>query len=201
MSRSAAALLVATGMALVVSAHGGEFNAKLDIGKPAPSFSNLEGVDGKTHSLSDYKKDVVVIIFTCNSCPVAKHYQDRLMAFTRKYGQKVDVVAISVSTLSDDNLDKMKERATEKGYNFSYLHDPSQKVGRAYGAEVTPEFYVLNKERKIAYMGAMDDNNTSSKVTKNYLAPAVEATLKGEKPLRTETGARGCSIKYEKNSN
>jgi peroxiredoxin len=201
MSRIAAALLVATGMALVAPAHAGEFNKKLKIGDAAPTFSNLEGVDGKTHSLSDYKKDVVVVVVTCNHCPVAVGYQDRIIAFTKKYGDKVDVVAINVNNIDQDKLDKMKERAKEAGFNFPYLYDASQKVGREYGATVTPEFFVLDKERKIAYMGAMDDSNNAAKVKVNYLDPAVDATLKGEKPAKAESAARGCGIKYEKNGN
>jgi hypothetical protein len=92
----------------------------------------------------------------------------------------------------------MKKRAQAKGFNFPYLHDPGQKVGRAYGATVTPEFFVLNRERKVVYMGAMDNNNNPARAQKNYLEPAVEAALRGEKPAPAETAGRGCTIKYEK---
>lgn len=197
MFRTATAALL--GLALVTSAQAGEFNKKLSIGDSAPTWENLEGVDGKMHSLSNLKdKDVVVMVITCNHCPVAVAYEDRLINFTKKFASpdsKVAVVAVNVNNLEADKLPAMKERAKEKGFNFPYLYDASQKVGRAYGASVTPEFFVLNKERKIVYMGAMDDAQSNPKT--NYLEQAVEATLKGSKPEKTETRARGCSVKYD----
>lgn len=198
MFRSATAALL--GLALVASVQAGEFNKKLSIGDSAPAWEKVEGVDGKMHSLSDLKdKDVVVMIITCNHCPVAVAYEDRIINFTKKHASpdsKVGVVAINVNNLEADKLPAMKERAKEKGFNFPYLHDASQKVGRAYGASVTPEFFVLNKERKIVYMGAMDDDMSNPKTS--YLEQAVTATLKGAKPEKAETRARGCSVKYEK---
>jgi len=198
MSRLATAFLVATGMALGTPTFSGEFNAKMNIGDAAPAFKDLQGVDGKKHGLADYKKDLVVVVFFSNHCPIAEDYQERIIAFAKKYREKVDVVALNVSILEEDVLDKMVERAKEAGFNFDYLIDPSQQIGRAYGATVTPEFFLLNKERKIVFMGGMDDNNNAKKVSKQYLEPAVEAVLKGEKPPRAETPARGCDIRYEK---
>lgn len=185
----------------VSPAIAGEFNKKLSIGDQAPAFTGLDGVDGKSHSLSDYKdKDVVVVIITCNHCPVAVAYEDRIIDFTKKYAgkgdSKVAVVAINVNNGEADRMPKMKERAKEKGFNFDYIYDPSQKIGVELGATRTPEFFVLNKERKIVYMGAMDDNQGNPKVS--YLAPAVEAALKGEKPAKTETQPKGCGVQYEK---
>lgn len=199
MIRFAVAFLMAA--LTITPAIGGEFNKKVNIGDQAPTFTGLEGVDGKTYSLNDFKsKDVVVVVITCNHCPVAVDYEDRIINFTKKYASsadsKVAVVAINVNNLEADKLPKMKERAKEKGFNFTYLYDPSQKIGRELGASVTPEFFVLNKERKIVYMGAMDDNNKNPQT--NYLEPAVEAALKGEKPGQTETKARGCGVKFEK---
>ncbi len=198
MIRFACAALIVAGLALA-PAQAGEFNKKLNIGDAAPAWSNLPGVDGKSHSLADLKdKDAVVVIVTCNHCPVAVAYEDRIIAFTKKHagaGSKVGVVAINVNNLEADKLPRMIERAKEKGFNFPYLYDESQKVGRAYGASVTPEFFVLNKERKIVYMGAMDDSQASPKI--NYLEPAVEAALKGTTPQTKETRARGCGVKYE----
>lgn len=195
MTRFIAAALVVAGLALV-PAQAGEFNKKLNVGDAAPTWSGLPGVDGKKHSLADLKKDVVVVVVTCNHCPVAVAYEDRIINFTKKFGDKVEIVAINVNNLEADKLPKMVERSKEKGFNFPYVYDESQKVGRAYGASVTPEFFVLNKDRKIVYMGAMDDSQASPKV--NYLEPAVEAALKGSVPAVKETKARGCSVKYEK---
>ena len=186
MVRFAAAIL-AVGMVLASQARSGEFNKVLSIGDAAPAWKGLEGVDGKMHSLADLKKDVTVVIVTCNHCPIAVAYEDRIIAFTKKYGDKVDVVAINVNNLEPDKLPAMKVRAKEKGFNFPYIYDPSQKIGKAYGASVTPEFYVLTKDRKIVYMGAMDDNNSAAAAKTSYLEPAVEAALKGSAAATKET--------------
>jgi peroxiredoxin len=196
---AAAALLM--GIALVGFVDAGGSKSKLKIGDAAPDFSALPGVDGKEHALSDYKdKDVLVVVITCNHCPVAVGYEDRIVSFTKKYAgdakSKVGVVAINVNNLEADKLDKMKIRAEEKGFNFPYLYDASQKVGRSLGASVTPEFYVFNKDRKLVYHGSMDNSQTNP--TKNYLEPAVDSALKGETPAVQETKAFGCSVKYEK---
>jgi peroxiredoxin len=178
----------------------GEFNKKLNIGDAAPAWENLPGTDDKNHSLADLKdKDVVVLVFTCNSCPVAVGYDDRIIAFAKKHAgkdSKVALVAVNVNVIEEDRLPKMKEHAKEKGFTFPYLFDESQKIARAYGATYTPEFFVLNKERKIAYMGAMDDKNSEASAKVNYLEPAVTALLKGEKTEKGETLGRGCLIRY-----
>jgi peroxiredoxin len=188
-------------VALAVPASAGKFNKKVSVGDAAPTFSDLPGVDGKSYSTTDFKdKDILVVVVTCNHCPVAVAYEDRIIAFTKKYAtgsdSKVGLVAINVNNLEADKLPKMKERAKEKGFNFPYLYDEGQGIGRALGASVTPEFFVLNKERKIVYMGAMDDNQGNPKT--NYLSTAVDAALKGESVSTSETRARGCSVKYEK---
>lgn len=154
------------------------------------------------HSLADLKdKDVVVVLFTCNSCPIAIDYEDRIIAFAKNQSAKVGVVAINVNTIEADRLPKMKERAKEKGFNFPYLFDETQKTGKLYGASYTPEFFVLNKERKIVYMGAMDDTSIAANVKVSFLDLAVQAALKGEKPETTETLARGCRIRYARPKN
>jgi peroxiredoxin len=178
----------------------GEYNETLDIGDKAPVWADLPGVDGKKHALADLKeKEIVVLAFTCNSCPVAVAYEDRLIAFTKKYAgpsAKVAVVAVNVNTIPQDRLPKMKERARNKGYNFPYLYDETQKIARAYGASTTPEVFVLNSERKVVYMGAMDDKIKPADVKAKYLEAAVEAALRGGKPKVMETLPRGCLIRY-----
>jgi peroxiredoxin len=178
--------------------------APLAIGKSAPTFSGLESADGKSVSLSDFKdKDVLVVCITCNHCPVAVAYQDRTIQFAKKYAgpdSKVAFVAINVNNSEPDKMPKMKELAKEKGLNFPYAYDPSQKIARELGARVTPEFFVFNKDRKLVYTGAMDDSMNADKVTKHYLADAVEAALKGETPKTANTQPRGCGIQYERNS-
>lgn len=187
---------------LAATATGGDYNKRIDIGQPAPTWSNLPGVDGNNHSLADLKdKAVVVVIFTCNSCPVAVGYEDRIVAFAKKHDgadSKVAVVAINVNTIEADRLDKMKERAKEKGFTFAYLYDESQRIAREFGAQYTPEFFVLDKERKVAYMGAMDDKSPPADASKSYLDEAVAAVLKGEKAPLGETLARGCRVRFDR---
>jgi peroxiredoxin len=198
MVRYALALLVAAGMAMPVCA--GEFNKKISIGDAAPDFSKLEGVDGKSHSLADFKdKDVLVIAITCNHCPVAVAYEDRLVEFAKKHAgssSKVVFLAVCVNTIDEDKLPKMKERAKEKGFTFPYLSDPSQKIGRELGASVTPEFFVFNKDRKLVYMGSFDDKQREP--TTNYVEDAVKSVLDGKKVEKAETRPFGCGVLYER---
>jgi peroxiredoxin len=192
-------LAVAISLAVIPQAVAGEFNKKLSVGDSAPVWADLPGTDGKKHSLADLKeKDIVVVVFTCNSCDISVAYEERIAAFVKKYAAdgKVALVAVNVSTRPDDALEKMTEHAKEQGFTFPYLLDESQKVGRAYGAGYTPEFFVLDKGRKVVYMGAMDDKLRAEDVKVNYLDLAVQAALKGEKPATAETQARGCLIRY-----
>lgn len=191
--------------ALLIGAGGlwaGDFNKKLSIGDTAPAFADLEGVDGKAHSLAEYRdRELLVLVITCNECPVACDYEDRVQALTKKFAapdSKVGVVALNVCTGEEEALPAMKKRAAKRGFAFPYLADPTQKIGRALGATVTPEFFVLDRERKVVYMGAMDDHQQPEKVKKRYLEPALDALLKGDKPVRAETAAHGCSIEYKK---
>jgi len=194
---------LAVALSLASAAQAGKFNKKLNIGDSAPTFSSLPGTDDKTHSLADCKdKDVVVVVVTCNHCPVAVAYEDRIISFAKKYASgpesKVGLVAINVNNNDADKLPRMKERSKAKGFNFPYLYDESQKVGREYGATVTPEFFVLDKERKVVYMGAMDDSMKEGSVKHKYLEEAVDSLLKGTKVSNTETRARGCGVQYER---
>ncbi|MGD9645571.1 MAG: thioredoxin family protein [Pirellulales bacterium] len=181
-------------------ASAGQFNEVLNIGDPAPSWSNLPGVDGREHSLADLAdKQAVVVVFTCNSCPIAVDYEDRIIGVAKEFAGpdgKVAVVAINVNRIPEDSLEKMKERAEKKGFPFPYLYDASQQIARQYGANFTPEFFVLDRDRKVVYMGGMDDNSNPDKVTATYLKPAIEATLAGKAPEKTETPARGCRVRY-----
>jgi hypothetical protein len=90
----------------------------------------------------------------------------------------------------------MKERAEKKKYKFPYLHDASQEIAKAYGAKTTPEFFVLNKNRKVVYMGAMDDKSKAEDVKANYLVPGVEAALAGKAAAKGEAPAIGCRIRF-----
>lgn len=195
--------LAALALALTAArAEGGQFNSILNIGDPAPAWKDLPGVDGKRHSLGDLgDRQVVVVVFTCNSCPIASDYEDRIIAFAKKYcgpQQKTALVAINVNTVEEDSLPHMKERAAAKNFPYPYLFDQTQKIAKAYGAVFTPEFFVLDKDRKVVYMGAFDDNVEPTKIKHAYVEPAVDAALKGAKPTPAETQAGGCMIRFER---
>jgi peroxiredoxin len=195
------ALPLVAALSSPISAGPGKYNKVLAPGDKAPAWENLEGTDGKKHSLADLKdKDVVVVIFTCNSCPVAEGYESRIIAFAEQFAKpdsKLAVVAINVNTGKADALPAMKERAQKKKFNFAYLYDPSQEIAKKYGAMFTPEFFVLGKDRKVLYNGAMDDKAPPGKPELAYLDLAVIATLDGEEIAIAETSAAaGCKIKF-----
>lgn len=180
----------------------GKYNDVLKVGDPAPAWKDLPGTDGKKHSLSDFDgREVVIVVFTCNSCPTAIEYENRIIDLAKRYDttnpkSRVGLVAVCVNDLDADRLPKMIERAKEKGFPFPYINDASQKLARDYGAEYTPEFFVLDKARRIAYMGAMDDKINPTDVKEQYLVAAVDAILAGKQPAITETQARGCRIVF-----
>ena len=127
------------------------------------------------------RKDVLVIVFTCNHCPIATAYEDRIIQFTKDFGNRADVVAINVNTDDLDRLPQMKERAAEKHFNFPYLYDETQAIAHSLAAYVTPHFFVFNRERKLVYKGAMDDDLSVEDVKATYLADAVNAVVAGKR--------------------
>jgi peroxiredoxin len=177
-----------------------KFNRKVDIGTPAPKWTGLQSVDGGKHGLDDYKKSpILVIAFMCNQCPVSQLYEDRFIHFVNEYKLRgVTFVAISCSLLPPDRLEKMKEHAKNAHFNFDYLSDPTQQMGKDYGATVTPQIFVLDHDRKIAYMGRFDDNIEPDKVQRRFARDAVRALLAGKRPDPSETRATGCGIEYGK---
>ncbi|MCI0701653.1 MAG: redoxin family protein [Planctomycetia bacterium] len=182
--------------------NAGKFNKKLNIGDAAPTWDKLEATDGKKYAFADFKdKDVLVVVFTCNSCIVAEGYEKRIIAFAaecNKPGSKVGFVAINVNTGKADALPAMKERWTKKKFGFTYLYDPSQQTALAYGALFTPECFVLDKNRKVVYMGSFDDKSGGDPKVK-YVEVAVASTLAGKPAETAETSpAAGCRIVFNK---
>ena len=182
-------------MLLTACGYAGE----LKIGDAAPDFKGIVGTDDNKHDLADFKdSELVVLVFTCNHCPVAKAYEDRLVALQKDYrGKGVQLVAVNVNNLPADRLDAMKRRAKEKKFHFPYLYDATQKIGHDYGATVTPHVFLLDKNRRVAYMGAIDDNMKPDDVKTSYLRNAIDALLGGKNPPEQTTKQFGCSIKYE----
>ena len=174
------------------------------VGDHATDFK-LKNVDGKTVSLADFPKAKgFIVVFTCNNCPYAKAYQDRIIALDQKYKtQGYPVIAINPNDPAvepADSYDAMKAKAKDKGYTFPYLFDPQHVVYKSYGATNTPHSFVLNKDAQgklvVKYIGAIDDNyQDASSVKKPYIENAVKALLSGKDPETSMTKAIGCSVK------
>ncbi len=191
-------VLPAVMLVLSVCCVAAEYNTTLDVGDAAPDWGALVGTDEETYRLSDFgDKELIVVVFTCNTCPVAVDYEGRMIALQKDYNAKgVQVVAINVNTNDGNDYEAMKVRAAEKQFNFPYLYDETQQSARDFGATVTPHVFVLDKDRKVAYMGAFDDHRDESKVENHHVRTAIDQLLDGKTPQVTETRQFGCGIKY-----
>lgn len=174
-----------------------------NVGVKASDFK-LKNVDGKFISLSDYPDAKgFTVIFTCNHCPYAIAYEDRIIDLDKKYKAKgYPVIAINSNDpeiAPEDSYDKMIERSKEKNFTFPYLFDETQEVYRKYGAKRTPHVYLLQKQGNdlvVRYIGAIDDNyQDATKVTTPYLSNSIDALIAGKSPDPEFTKAIGCSIK------
>lgn len=172
------------------------------VGEQASDFS-LKNVDGTMVSLKDYKGvKGYIVVFTCNTCPYAVMYEDRLIALHNKFNAEgYPVVAINPNDPSvkpGDDFAGMQARAKEKNFPFKYLFDDGQKVYPAFGATRTPHIYLLDANRYVRYIGAIDDNaQNPSEVTTKYLENAIAALKAGNNPDPAETKAIGCTIKVK----
>jgi peroxiredoxin len=176
-----------------------------DIGDIATDFK-LKNIDGNMVSLSDYDEAKgFIVIFTCNTCPYAVAYEDRIVALDKKYASKnYPVIAIMPNDTEikpGDSMEAMQNRAKAKGFTFPYLMDENQEIFPQYGATKTPHVYILEKTEKgniVRYIGAIDDNyKDASKVSVKYVENAVDALLNGNAIKETKTRAIGCSIKVK----
>ena len=188
-------------LAMVVSnAHAGP---GYEVGDKAMDFK-LKNIDGKMVSLSDYTDAKgFIVIFTCNHCPYAVKYEDRIIDLDNKYKSRgYPVIAINPNdpeVVPEDSFENMQKRAKQKGFNFPYLLDEGQEIYPAYGATRTPHVFILEKDEQdlyVRYIGAIDDNyGDPSSVEKKYVEDAVDALLAGKPVDITSTKAIGCSIK------
>jgi peroxiredoxin len=175
-------------------------------GDSATDFS-LKNVNGKYVSLSQFNNAKgFIVVFACNTCPVVKKYEDRIVELHKEFGGKgYPVIVINSNDKSvspGDSYEEMQKLAESKDYRFEYLYDESQEVARQYGATNTPHVYVLSKKEgkmKVEYVGAIDNNaDEASKADKKYVHDAVNALLKGEQAPIAGTKAVGCGIKWKK---
>lgn len=174
----------------------------LPIGAQAPNF-NLPGVDGQEYTLDSFAdKKAVVVIFSCNHCPVVVDNEDRMIKLQSDYADKgVGLVAIgpnNAETHPADSFENMKARAREKGFNFPYLRDETQEVAKAYGATRTPEIFLLDADHKVVYHGRIDDGPKSeAEVSRHDLREALDSLLAGEEIEVPLTEPVGCTIKWK----
>lgn len=195
--------LLTFALALVAMSFTGNHPGGYKVGDKATDF-NLKNVDGKMVSLEGIKKAKgYIVIFTCNACPYAKAYEDRIIALHNKYEPLgYPVVAINPNDKDvqpADSYDKMKVRAKEKKFPFAYLYDETQEIAKTYGATRTPHVYLLDKDRVVRYIGAIDDNSEEPDAVKEkYLENAVDALRNGQDVATKETKAVGCGIKWKK---
>jgi len=177
--------------------------AGLSVGDIAPDFK-LKDVDGKMVSMADYEDaNGFIVTFTCNHCPFAVMYEDRLIDLHNKYADAgYPVIAINPNdpvAQPMDSYEEMITRAEEKDFPFPYLFDEGQKVYPKYGATKTPHVFLLDKDMKVRYIGAIDDSaRSASRVEKSYVKMAIEALENGKDPDPSFTKAIGCTIKSKK---
>jgi peroxiredoxin len=176
----------------------------LQLGTPAPSFS-LPGVDGADHALEDYRAArALAVIWSCNHCPYVQAWEDRMIALQRDYGDRgfrlVAVNSNDAERYPADSYDAMRDRARERSFNFDYLYDADQSVAREYGPQRTPEVFLFDADRRLAYHGAIDDSYDENGVRQQYLRDVLDALLEGEHLPMTETPPVGCSVKWQPNS-
>lgn len=176
------------------------------IGEDAKDF-NLKNIDGNMTSLKDNKDAKgFIVVFTCNHCPFAKAYEQRIIDLDKKFRPLgFPVIAINSNDpkiVPDDSFDNMVKTAKEKSYPFPYLFDETQEVAKAFGATKTPHVYILNKNKAkytVSYIGAIDNNTDNpDKADKKYVEDAVNQLLAGQTVTVTETKAIGCGIKWKK---
>ncbi len=182
----------------------------LAFGSPAPEFS-LPGTDGRTYALKDFAAaKLLVVVFTCDHCPTAQYYEERLKQLVADYRDKgVAFVAISPNdpksvrldelgwTDLSDSFAEMKLRARDRQFNFPYLYDgDTETASRAYGPVATPHAFVFDAQRKLRYVGAIDDSERPQHVKVRYVRDALDALLAGQVPAVTRTKVIGCSVKW-----
>lgn len=176
--------------------------SKYEVGDKARDFE-LKNVDGKMVSLADFSEAKgFIVVFTCNTCPFSKMYEERIIDLDKKYKPNgYPVVAINPNEYPGDSFEEMVDRAKDKGFTFPYLYDETQQIAATYGATRTPHVYVLNKEKNdlsVAYIGAIDNNHKdASAADKKYVEAAVNSLIGGQSITTTSTKAIGCSIKWK----
>lgn len=170
------------------------------LGSGCPGF-RLPGVDGRTWGLEDFRAPLLLVVVMCNHCPYVQAVEDRINALARDFAGRCEVVAINgndAQAYPEDGFPAMQARARLKGYAFPYLHDATQEVIRAFAAVCTPDFFLYDAQRALAYRGRLDDNwKDPAKVVRQDLRLAIEALLAGAPVAQPQRPSLGCSIKWK----
>ncbi len=180
----------------------GVSSTMLELGTAAPDFS-LPDTTGQLVSLADYKQaPATLVVFMCNHCPYVKHIANQLAEFAREYQAKsvavIGVNANDVSTHPDDSPEKMADEVKKIGYTFPYLYDETQEVAKSYRAACTPDFFLFDKDHKLAYRGQFDGSRPGNKiaVTGQDLRMALDAVLQDQPVPAEQKASMGCNIKW-----
>ncbi len=187
-----------------------EYPETLPLGAKAPDFT-LPGVDGRDWTLSDFDDaKLLLVVFTCNHCPTAQYYEERIKSLVTDYQDKgVALVAISPNdpksvrldelgwAVRGDSFEEMKAHAVDREFNFPYLYDgENEEVSKQYGPAVTPHAFLFDEDRNLRYVGAIDDSERIQHVTTQYLRDAIDSLLEGKQPEVAKTKVVGCSVKW-----
>jgi peroxiredoxin len=168
------------------------------IGTDAPTFT-LPDTEGGEHGVGGDSSPATLVVFTCNHCPYALAWHDRIVAVAEDYPD-VKVLAVSSNDAERyprDSFEAMRKRvAADGGWPMPYLYDESQEVARAYDAKTTPDCFVIDADGRIAYRGAPDADYQDPSLNAAWLREALDAVVAGEEPAQAETEPVGCSIKW-----
>ncbi len=203
-------LILLSSLSFAVAVSAGQFNKVINIGDPLPEFSSLPDTAGNFFSSSDFKGKVLVIVSLSNMCPFSKRIESDLKQLVSDYSDKpVNFVGINFNANRGDDLNSMKTRAKAERFNFTYLRDEDQHLGRQLGTSVTPEFFVFGPDRTLAYTGLLHNSPAMERSPGNvvhlkgppavfYVRDSINALLSGQPAPLTETQPYGCSVEYRR---
>ena len=189
-------------------AFSGKYNSIISIGDPMPAFSELPSTTGKNISSENLTEDILVFVSLANHCPWVRGMDKDLVALEDSFdGRSVRIIGLGMNHREDDRLPAMKVHAKKNGYKFEYIFDESQELGRKLGATRTPEYFVFDKERKLAYTGALYDSpakmnsdgtvkHINGEPSQHYVQEAIISLLSSKDVAIKETRAHGCTVKY-----
>lgn len=193
-----AGALVLAGALLLILPSDSTVTGAVEIGKQAPPFT-LKDTDGKEHSLSEFLSahDYTVVMFIATQCPISNDYNERMAALHKHYAPK-GIAFVGINSNKQEDVEEIKEHAAKNGFAFTILKDWNNVVADAYGAQLTPEVFVLDRQALVLYHGRIDDSRNAAKVTSHDLRLTLDALLAGKPVPRAETKAFGCTIKRVK---